>query len=84
MLVVVIIIQQLDGNIINPKIVGNALKLSPILVIFSVTVFGAYGGILGMFLAVPIIAVIKILVNDFIDFKIESKDNKKTEYSKEN
>ena len=74
MLVVVIILQQLDANIINPKIVGNALKLSPILVIFSVTLFGAYYGVLGMFLAVPIIALIKILVNDFIDFKIKKKE----------
>ncbi len=78
MLVVVIILQQLDANIINPKIVGNALELSPILVIFSVTVFGAYFGVLGMFLAVPIIAVIKILVNDFIEFRIEKKKKIKT------
>ena len=80
MLIVVIILQQLDANIINPKIIGNALKLSPILVIFSVTVFGAYYGILGMFLAVPIIALIKILVNDFIDYRI----NKKETISKQN
>ena len=73
MLIVVIILQQIDANIINPKIIGNALKLSPILVIFSVTVFGAYFGILGMFLAVPIIALIKILINDFIDYKIKVK-----------
>ncbi len=74
MLIVVIIIQQLDANIINPKIIGNALKLSPILVIFSVTVFGAYYGVLGMFLAVPLIAIIKILVNDFIDYRIKKKE----------
>ena len=74
MLIVVIILQQLDANIINPKIIGNALKLSPILVIFSVTFFGAYYGVLGMFLAVPIIAIIKILVNDFIDYRIKKKE----------
>ena len=73
MLIVVVILQQIDANIINPRIIGNALKLSPILVIFSVTVFGAYLGVLGMFLAVPIIAVIKILVNDFIEYRIEKK-----------
>lgn len=74
MLIVVVILQQIDANIINPKIIGNALKLSPILVIFSVTLFGAYFGVLGMFLAVPIIAVIKIIVNDFIEYKIENKN----------
>jgi len=73
MLVIVIILQQIDANIINPRIIGNALKLSPILVIFSVTLFGAYFGVLGMFLAVPIIALIKIIVNDFIEDRIEKK-----------
>lgn len=76
MLIIVIILQQLDGNVINPKIVGNALKLSPILVIFSVTLFGAYFGVLGMFLAVPIIAIIKILVNDFIEYRTMEKESK--------
>ena len=75
MLLIVVILQQLDANIINPKIVGNVLKLSPILVIFSVTIFGAYFGILGMFLAVPIIALIKILVNDFIDYRTKIKES---------
>ncbi len=60
MLIVVVIFQQIDANIINPKIVGNALEISPILVIFAVTLGGAYFGVLGMFLAVPVIAVIKI------------------------
>ena len=77
MVIVVVILQQIDANIINPKIVGNALKLSPILIIFSVTVFGAYFGVLGMFLAVPIIAVIKIIVNDFIEYRTEKKKEEK-------
>ena len=65
--IAVIVFQQLDSNIINPKIIGNSLEMSPLLVIFSVTVGGAYFGVLGMFLAVPIAAVLKIIVNDFID-----------------
>ena len=73
MVIVVVILQQIDANIINPKIVGNALQLSPILVIFSVTLFGAYFGVLGMFLAVPIIAVIKIIINDFIEYRTAKK-----------
>ena len=73
MLVVVIILQQIDANIINPKIIGQSLKISPLLVIFAITVGGAYFGILGMFLAVPAIAVIRILVEDYIDYKIAIK-----------
>lgn len=74
MAAVVIILQQIDANIINPKIVGDSLKISPLLVIFAVTIGGAYFGILGMFLAVPIVAVIKIVILDFINWKSISKD----------
>ena len=73
MAIVVIILQQIDSNIINPKIIGNSLEISPLLVIFAVTVGGAYFGVLGMFLAVPVIAVLKILINDYLEFKIRKK-----------
>ena len=69
MAVIVIILQQIDANVINPKIIGNSLKISPLLVIFAVTVGGAYFGVIGMFLAVPVIAVIRILVVDYINYK---------------
>lgn len=71
MLIVVIILQQIDANIINPKIIGESLKISPLLVILAVTIGGAYSGVMGMFLAVPIAAVLKILVNDYIDNKTQ-------------
>lgn len=67
--VIVVALQQIDANIINPKILGNSLNLSPILVIFAVTVGGAYFGVLGMFLGVPVIAFIKIILEDFILMK---------------
>jgi len=73
MALVVIILQQIDANIINPKIIGNSLQISPLLVIFAVTVGGAYFGVLGMFLAVPVVAVLKIVVNDYLEFKIKKK-----------
>ena len=63
MAIVIIILQQLDANIINPKILGSSLNLSPILVIFGVTVGGTYFGPLGMFLAVPVVAFIKLKIN---------------------
>lgn len=69
MVVVVTILQQIDANIINPKIVGDSLKISPLLVIFAVTVGGAYFGVLGMFLAVPLIAVLMLIIEDFIEWK---------------
>lgn len=71
----VIILQQIDANIINPKIVGNSLEISPLLIILSVTVGGAYFGVLGMFLAVPVAAVLKILIDDYIELKSVKKIN---------
>lgn len=76
MLVTIIILQQLDANIINPKIVGDSLKISPLLVIFAVTVIGAYFGIIGMFLSVPIIALAKLMLEHFMAAKAEKKQEK--------
>ena len=80
MLIVVIILQQIDANIINPKIIGQSLKISPLLVIFAVTFGGAYFGILGMFLAVPVMAVIKIAIEDFVDMKLAEKQKENIDY----
>ena len=74
MAIVVIILQQIDANIINPKIIGVSLEVSPLLVIFSVTVGGAYFGIMGMFLGVPIAVVIKTVLNDWIENKNKFRD----------
>ena len=73
MLIVVIILQQIDANIINPKIIGTSLKISPLLVIFGVTIGGAYFGVWGMFLAVPIAAILKLIVTEYVEYKIRLK-----------
>ncbi len=73
LLIIVTILQQIDANIINPKIVGNSLKINPILVILAVTIGGAYFGIVGMFLAVPVIAMLKVLVEDFIEYREQER-----------
>ena len=67
--IIIISAQQIDANIINPRILSDKLQISPILVIISVAVFGAYFGVLGMFLAVPIVAVVKLIIDDYIDYK---------------
>ena len=73
MAIVVIVLQQIDSNIINPKIIGDSLEISPLIVIFAVTIGGAYFGVLGMFLAVPVAAVLKIVINDWVNYKNENK-----------
>ena len=71
--IIAIIIQQIDANIINPKILGESLNVSPILVIFAVTVGGNYFGVLGMFLGVPVVAFLKVIIIDFINYKNNRK-----------
>ena len=73
MVIVVTILQQVDANIINPKIIGTSLKISPLLVIFGVTVGGAYFGVWGMLLAVPLITVLKLFITDYIEYKNKLK-----------
>lgn len=77
MALIIIVLQQIDANIINPKILGSNLNLSPILIIFGVTIGGTYFGPLGMFLAVPIIAFIKLILEDFIETRNSVEDMEK-------
>lgn len=59
---VLLLVQQLDGTIIAPKIVGESVGLHPVFVILSIIIGGAYFGLLGMLLAVPTAGIIKLLV----------------------
>ncbi len=58
-------IQFFIGNIIQPKLMGGSLDLHPIVVLLSLIFFGTIWGIIGMFLAVPITAVVKIFLERF-------------------
>ena len=65
------IFQQLDGNYIEPRIMKSSLKISPILVIIAVVAGGAYFGIVGMFLAVPVAVIIKQILLEYVDHENE-------------
>lgn len=56
------IIQQIEGNIIHPKIIGESIGLHPLTVIFFVFVGGEIGGLMGMLLGVPVAAIGKVLI----------------------
>lgn len=60
-----IVIQQIEGHLIIPLILGGGLKLHPVGVIFAVLVMGGLFGVVGIFLAVPALAVIKTLIEEF-------------------
>ena len=69
----ILVIQQIDGNIIGPKILGDSTGLTPLEVIFSIMVGGALFGVLGMFFGVPVFAVAKILVGTLVDRKLRER-----------
>lgn len=57
-LIFILILQQLDGNVIGPKILGQSTGLTGFWVIFSITIFGGLFGVLGMIISVPFFAVV--------------------------
>jgi predicted PurR-regulated permease PerM len=75
-----LLLQQFDNWILDPKLIGDKVGLSPLLVMLAVTIGGGYYGIIGMILAVPLMAVIKIYVTKFMDeydFSFLNNDSKK-------
>lgn len=58
-IIVVVIVQQLDGNLLSPLVIGKRLNTHPLTIILLLIGAGSFGGILGMILAVPVYAVVK-------------------------
>ncbi len=69
----IIALQQFDGNILGPKILGKSTGISSFWVIVAIVVGGGFGGVLGMFLGVPIFACINSLVHWFTDRSLTKK-----------
>jgi len=61
-IIVLFVIQQIDANLIYPRIVGTSTGLHPLMVLLAISVFGYFGGILGMLLAVPFAGIIQVFV----------------------
>ncbi len=61
-----VVVQQIDGNIIQPRVVGGSVGLRPIYVLLGVTVFGGLLGFWGIILGVPLMAIIQMLVKERI------------------
>lgn len=60
--IVLIILQQIDANLIYPRIVGSSIGLKPIFVLLAVSFGGYYGGIIGMILAVPAASILQLFI----------------------
>jgi len=69
----IVVLQQFDGNILGPKILGDSTGLSSFWVLFSILLFGGLFGFVGMVIGVPAFAVIYNLVTQFINRRLEKK-----------
>lgn len=69
----ILALQQFDGVILGPKILGNSTGMSPIWIILAIIVGGAIMGPLGMFLGVPVFASIKLFFTEYINRKYHEK-----------
>ena len=77
------LLQQIDSNIINPKIVGQAVGVNPLYVILGITLFGGIFGVVGLFLGPPLMVVCLEMLDDFITTKENKKIKNKKNTSKE-
>ncbi len=71
--IMIIILQQIDGNIIGPRILGDSVGLSSLWIMFAILVGGAYFGFFGMLLGVPVVAVIYYVIKEFVDERLKDK-----------
>lgn len=78
-LILILCLQQFDGLILGPKILGNSTGLRPLWIIIAITVGGTVGGVLGMFLGVPIVAFLRYLMNRLIQHRLRKKNYKDAE-----
>ncbi len=72
-LIFVLLLQQFDGNILGPKILGDSTGLSSFWVLFSILLFGGLMGFVGMIIGVPTFAVIYRLVTEFTTWRLGKK-----------
>ena len=72
-LVFILVLQQLDGNFIGPKILGDSTGLSPFWVVFAILVGGGLFGFMGMLLGVPTFAVIYYLIRELVAYILRKR-----------
>ncbi len=80
--VFILLLQQLDGNFIVPKILGNQLGLDGFWILFSILVFGSLWGFVGMLIGVPVFAVLYDIIRNFVFSRLKrcGKDDMASEY----
>ena len=72
--VFIIVLQQLEGNLIYPRVVGKSVGLPGIWVLTAVTIGGGLFGILGMLFSVPVCSVLYVLFRKFVNNRVKDED----------
>lgn len=78
----ILVAQQLDGNILQPRIVGQSVGMKPIYVLMAITVGGGFFGFLGILISVPLVATLRMIFIDLIEFT-QARRKRKTKAEKE-
>lgn len=69
----ILCLQQFDGLVLGPKILGDSTGMKPLWIIFAITIGGSIAGVVGMFLGVPVIAIIRYLMNRYLEYRLQKK-----------
>ncbi len=70
----IFVLQQFDGLILGPKILGDSTGLKPLWIIVAITIGGSLGGVLGMFLGVPVVAFLRYLANRILSYRLHKRN----------
>lgn len=73
-LLLIFIIQQIDGNIIGPKILGDSIGISAFWILFAILVAGKFLGLVGMIIGVPLFAIVYSVIKEEVEYKLKIKD----------
>ena len=72
--VIILIIQQVDGNVIGPKIVGNAIGIKSLWVVISITILGSFFGFVGMLIGAPLFSVLYTIVKEHTEKRLAKRN----------
>jgi predicted PurR-regulated permease PerM len=72
--IMILCLQQFDGLILGPKILGNSTGIKPLWIIFAITVGGSLAGLIGMFLGVPVVAMINYVIDRYLSYRLRKKN----------
>ena len=70
----ILVLQQFDGNILGPLILGDRLGLPSIWILFAVCVGGGLFGVIGMFIGVPVFAIVYAAIRELVYFRLKKKN----------